>query len=101
MTFPAGRRLLYNRRKGGELFIKIIAAAVRASVDGSGVGFFQKFAYLSAIGAFIFKNRHKAFLFKVLDSGLKNPIVYPLTRLKQGKDWDTGGNCSGMRWVGV
>jgi hypothetical protein len=28
-------------------------------MSGFGIGLFQKFAHLSAIGAFIFKNRHK------------------------------------------
>jgi hypothetical protein len=68
------------------LFFKIIAATGRAGMVCFNIRLFQKFAYLSAIGALVFKNRHKAFLFKVLDSGLKNPIVYPLMQLKQGKD---------------
>ena len=59
MAFAAGRGLFYHSRKGRELFFKIIAAAGRTGMSGAGILLFQKFAYLSAIIAFIFKNRHK------------------------------------------
>jgi len=57
--------LFYHSRKGRELFFKIIAAAGRTGMSGAGILLFQKFAYLSAISAFKFKNRHKVLLIRL------------------------------------
>jgi hypothetical protein len=59
MAFAAGRGLFYHSRKGRKLFFKIIAAAFLTKMSGVSIRFFQKFAYLAAVSAFIFKNWHK------------------------------------------
>jgi hypothetical protein len=53
-----GLTFFYSRRKSRKLFIELFAAAMLAGLFGLVCHAFQKFAYLAAITALIFKNRH-------------------------------------------